>query len=65
MDEQMPLPQWEELMIKRGLIQSYECPDCGANSSMPASQCCDSCIMKFFLEDTDAPAIVWDCECED
>lgn len=37
-------------------IEKYECPDCGANAWSPVDGLCDTCILKFYLQDVDAPA---------
>ena len=38
-------------------INEYECPDCGASGTPKATDCCDTCILKFFVEDADAPSL--------
>lgn len=38
-------------------IENYECPDCGANDHSPVDGLCDTCIMKFYLQDVDAPTL--------
>ena len=35
----------------------YQCDTCGATKEFPARDCCDECILKFYLEDKDAPAL--------
>jgi hypothetical protein len=37
---------------------NYQCDFCGATKEFPARDCCDECILKFYLEDTDAPALL-------
>jgi len=38
-------------------INEYECPDCGANDNSPVDGLCDTCILKFYLQDSTAPAL--------
>lgn len=31
-------------------ITTYECPDCGATHESRPSDCCDTCVLKFYFE---------------
>ena len=35
----------------------YSCPDCGASEFNLPSECCDECIVKFYLRNRNAPSI--------
>ena len=39
--------------------KDYTCEDCGADRDSLPKDCCDKCIIKFYLEDEDAPAFVY------
>lgn len=36
---------------------SYSCEACGANEDSRPADCCDECIVKFYLRSTKAPSI--------
>lgn len=35
----------------------YSCPACGASEFNLPSECCDECIVKFYLRNRNAPSI--------
>lgn len=38
------------------VMNEYNCEECGADSDSLPRDCCDQCIVKFYLEDMNAPA---------
>ena len=37
------------------IANDYQCDDCGATAYSRATDCCDRCILKFYLDDENAP----------
>ncbi len=35
----------------------YQCEDCGADENSRPTDCCDECIVKFYLQNPKAPSI--------
>lgn len=35
----------------------YQCEECGATEASRPTDCCDQCIVKFFLQNPQAPSI--------
>jgi predicted amidophosphoribosyltransferase len=38
-------------------MENYNCPDCGADNTFLPKDCCDTCILKFFVEDETQPSL--------
>ena len=36
-------------------IENYQCEDCGATIDSKPFDCCNTCIIKFYMGDVDAP----------
>lgn len=38
-------------------METYTCPDCGTAGNPLAKDCCDTCIIVFFLRNPEAPSV--------
>ena len=59
-DKYITIEEWEKRLENMALMKSYECPECYAHAGMLPEECCDHCILKFYLQDLTAPHLIWE-----